>query len=455
MSSIKWPHYSRFSLGYRFEKEKEVVALIFIQYFFILLFSVVLILIYLEHNLLPVTYRYHGLVVLGLISLLFIRLRWVGIAKFLTLTAPAVLLLILPPLAGLVDAEFYFWFPYVPIALSLIPHFILHPIRERSLLIAIILVYFLLGLLIDNLLILKDSHQGEMVEIVRQNRFYYNLIPVFIYSFVNISLGLLFRQNARYEEIMRTQQMDLAQAEKMASLGTLAAGIAHEINNPLNFISGSLHALNTLKSEYLKTLPEPSSEQLKMLGQIEKIMDSSFEGVHRASEIISSLQFFASPSRKEKKVVDLEQLLYPVLLEIRSRLPAHTLLHEEIPTGLNIRCYEEPLQQAIANVLDNAVDAIESKETKDQERIDLTARMDSKNRNPLVRITITNSGPSIPEEELHQVFDPFFTSKEVGEGTGLGMTISYMIISEHQGSIRIRNLEDGVQVDILLPLSVT
>jgi signal transduction histidine kinase len=452
MGSIKWPPYTWFSLGYRFDREKEAVALVFIQYFYILLFSVVLILIYLEKSLLPVTYRYHALVALGICSLLFLKLKWVVFVKVLSLSVPPFLLLLLPPLSGLVEDEFYFWFPYVPIALSLVPHFILHPLRNRNALISTILIYFLLGLLIDNLLILKGNPHEEIVKIVQQNRFYYNLVPVFIFAFVNISLGLLFRQNTRYEEIMRNQQQELAQAEKMASLGTLAAGIAHEINNPLNFISGSLHALNTLKSEYLKTQKGPNPEQQKLIAQMENIMNSSFEGVHRASEIISSLQFFASPSREEKRVQDLDQLLYPVLLEIRSRLPSHTTLHKQIPPGLNIRCYEEPLQQAFANIFDNAIEAIDSKEVKEQERIEMVAEKDPKNRRPLVRISITNSGPPIPENELKQVFDPFFTSKEVGKGTGLGMTISYMIISEHQGSIRIRNLENGVRVEILLPL---
>lgn len=125
---------------------------------------------------------------------------------------------------------------------------------------------------------------------------------------------------------------------------------------------------------------------------------------------------------------------------------------KKIPSGLHIRCYEEPLQQAFANILENALEAIESKEKRENELIELVAEKDLKSRTPLVRISISNSGPLIPEEELKQVFDPFFTSKEAGWGSGLGMTISYMIISEHQGTIRIRNLDAGVLVDIFLPL---
>jgi signal transduction histidine kinase len=182
-------------------------------------------------------------------------------------------------------------------------------------------------------------------------------------------------------------------------------------------------------------------------------MQSSFEGVHRASEIVSSLKFFASPARDEKKVHPLDRLLYPVLMECESTLPEHTVLQKQIESGLRISGYEEPLQHAFRNILENAIEAIESKEVRSHERVELLAEKDTKNRRPLVKISISNTGPPIPEEKLKLVFDPFFTSKEAGKGSGLGMTISYMIIGEHQGNIRIRNLAEGVRVDVLLPLS--
>ena len=452
MNPVQKPAYTKFSLGYRFEEEKETVALVFIQYFITVLFSFVVLLIHLKEEILPITYRYHFMVVLGLLSLLFLRFRWIGLVKGFTLVLPPVALLLAPLICGMVQDEFFFWFPYVPIALSLIPHFILHPIRNRIALIATILIYFLLVLCMKGLLIHFSPAELQIVEIVRANSFYYSLIPIFIFAFVNLGLGLLFRQNARYEEIMKTQQQELAQAEKISSLGTLSAGIAHEINNPLNFISGSLHALNTLKGEFLKTQNEIKPQQQQLIDQMERIMNSSFEGVHRATEIISSLKFFASPIREEKRIQDLDKLLYPVLLDVQSRLPENTKVMKKIPSGLHIRCYEEPLQQAFANILENALEAIESKEKRENELIELVAEKDLKSRTPLVRISISNSGPLIPEEELKQVFDPFFTSKEAGWGSGLGMTISYMIISEHQGTIRIRNLDAGVLVDIFLPL---
>jgi signal transduction histidine kinase len=455
MNTSQKPAYTRFLLGYRFEEDKETVALIFIQYFITLLFTVVVILIHLKDEVLPITYRYHLLALLGILSLILLRFRWIGLVKVITLSIPPIALLLIPLVCGIVQAEFFFWFPYVPIALCLIPHFILHPVRNRIALIATIIFYFLLVLLTDDLLIHFSPPEEPIVEIVRANSFYYTLIPIFIFAFVNLGLGLLFHQNTRYEEIMKTQQQELAQAEKMASLGTLSAGIAHEINNPLNFISGSLHALNTLIGEFLKSQKTITPQQQRLLEQVEQIMNSSFEGVHRASEIISSLKFFASPVREEKRVQDLDKLLYPVLLDIHSRLPENCRILKKIQPGLRVRCYEEPLQQAFSNILENAIEAIESKERKLNELIELVAEKDTKSRTPLVRISISNSGPLIPEEELKQVFDPFFTSKEAGWGSGLGMTISYMIISEHQGTIRIRNLDAGVLVDIFLPLGVS
>jgi len=276
----------------------------------------------------------------------------------LILTLTPIIILILPPLAGLVDDEFYFWFPYVPIAISLIPHFILHPVRHRWALVITLIGYFFLALLIDNYLIYLSDGSETIIPIVMENRFYYNFIPIIIFVFVNVATGLLLAKNLEYEEIMRKQQKELLQAEKMASLGTLTAGIAHELNNPLNFISGSLHALNTLKSEYLKLEKGKSSEKEKLIKQIDQIIKSAFEGVKRATDIISSLKFFASPEQSEKKVNELNRLFYPVLMGIDAKIPDAISLTKEIPPGLEILCYEEPLQQVFSNILDNALDAI-------------------------------------------------------------------------------------------------
>ena len=252
MINMQLPSFEKLSLGHRFDRDREIVALVFINYFLILLFLVIVILLHsADEELVLISYRYHFFILICIINLLLIRAQHITLARVLILTLTPILIIILN-------------------------------------------VYFFLGLLIDNYLIFLSDGSETIIPFVMENRFYYNLIPVVIYIFVNLAIGLLFLKNIRYERIMRKQQDDIIQAEKMASLGTFTAGIAHEINNPLNFISGSLHAINTLKSEYMKQEGETSPEKESLMRQMDQIMEGSFEGVKRATDIISSLKFFAS-----------------------------------------------------------------------------------------------------------------------------------------------------------------
>ncbi|MCK5694459.1 MAG: hypothetical protein KAI08_16460, partial [Bacteroidales bacterium] len=139
---MQLPSIKKLGLGYSFEQERDILALIYISYFYILLFSLVVVLLHSSsEELLPVSYRYHSLILLGIVEILLIRFRFFTLAKLLMLTLTPFLLLILPPLTGLTSDEFYFWFPYVPIALSLLPHFILHTQRDRVVLIITLVAY--------------------------------------------------------------------------------------------------------------------------------------------------------------------------------------------------------------------------------------------------------------------------------------------------------------------------
>lgn len=444
----------KLALGYKFDKQRETVSLIYLSYFYILLFSLVVILLHSsDEELVPVTYRYHSMILLGYVVLILVRFRLINVAKFLILTVTPFLLLILPPLTGLTSDEFYFWFPYVPIALSLVPHFILHTHRDRILLLFSLGAYFLLALFITNYMILLKDGTEKIIPIILENRFYYSFVPLIIYTFVNLTLGLVFAENYRYEQIMIRQQDELIQSEKMASLGILISGIAHEINNPLNFISGGLHALNTLKSEYRKLEGELSPEKRALTEQMEKITENSLEGVQRASDIISSLSFFANPGQIEKSAHDLESLLYSVMLAVERKVPYNVTFSKDIPGGLKVYCYSEQLQQVILNILLNASEAIGEMDDKSQRNIDISARETSRDKKDVTCISIRNNGPAIPEANIKKIYDPFFTVKDSGRGKGLGMAISYMIIREHQGWIEARNEQEWVVFDVILPKS--
>ena len=440
------------ALGYRFDRDREVVTLLYLCYFSILLFGIVLILLHNEtEELILVSYRYHAIILISLIMIWLIRIRLITLARVLMLAMIPFLLIILPPLAGVRSDEFYFWFPYVPIALSLIPHFILHTSRHRPALIIVLVVYFLGAVFIDDYLLLMSDGSEKIIPLVKENRFYYSLIPVIIYIFVNVALGLVFALNHKYQQIMLQQQNELIQSEKMASLGILTTGIAHEINNPLNFISGGLDALNTLNSEYRKLEGPLSPRQEELRQQIDKIMENSREGVMRASDIIASLKFFANPGKAIKQDHDLEKLLHSVILSVEKKLPSHISLSRDIPSGFVIHCYAEQLQQVFIHILMNAIEAIEVAEERKQRRIHISAGEIHRYKTKVGCISISNNGPAIPEDEIGKIFDPFYTSKEAGIGKGLGMSISYMIVKEHQGWIEARNEGDCVVFDVMLP----
>ncbi|MCK5067072.1 MAG: GHKL domain-containing protein [Bacteroidales bacterium] len=442
----------KMTFGYRFDREREVISLLFISYFMIVLFGAIVVLLHAQaEELVPVSYRYHSIILLSLVIIWLIRIRLFTLARVLMLTLIPFILIILPPLAGLTSDEFYFWFPYVPIAISLIPQFILHTSRHRVALIITLVVYFLMALFIDDYLIFLSDGSERIIPFILENRFYYNLIPVVIYLFVNLALGLLFAKIYNYQQIMLRQQDELIQAEKMASLGILTTGIAHEINNPLNFISGGLHALNTLKLEYQKLEGELIPEKKNIQEQMDKIMGNSMEGVQRASDIITSLKFFANPGKAVKRDHNLEQLLYAVMLTVEKKLPYHISISKDIPHRFIIHCYEEQLQQVFINILMNAIEAIEEMKEKKQRRIHITAFETRRDKTEATCISIRNNGPAIPKDKIGKIFDPFFTLKDYGKGKGLGMAISYMIVSEHHGWIEARNEGDNVVFDVILP----
>jgi len=449
---IQLPSIEKLSLGYNFGRDREVVSLIFINYFIIFIFRVIVILLHLKDEVpVLITYRYHAFILLSLFELWLIRKHYITLARILILSLTPFLILILPPLGGVFDDEFYFWFPYVPIALSLIPHFILHTSQNRVALIIVLVIYFLLALFIDDYLIFLSDGSEKIIPVVLENQFYYNLIPLIIYVFVNLAIGLVFAKNFAYEEIMRQQKDELIQAEKMVSLGTLTSGLAHEINNPLNFISGSLHALRTLMDGYVRQEGEVSPEKRLVLDQIATVMDNSFEGVRRASDIITSLEFFANPGKHEKRYHDFEKLLYSVILSIEKRIPYHISLSSKVPPGFKVHCYGEQFQRVLVNVIENAIEAIEETGIKENRTIHVKASEIKRDYIPVSQISISNTGPAIPKKSIKNIFDPFFTLKDEDKRKGLGLAISYIIIKEHKGTIKARNEKGMVVFDISLP----
>ncbi len=272
---------------------------------------------------------------------------------------------------------------------------------------------------------------------------------------------------------LKSTQSQLIQAEKMSSLGKMIAGIAHEINNPVSFISGNLSYarqyfkdLLELVQLYQNTYPNPTGEIQQLISKIDlnflvedwsKLMDSMQVGTRRIQEIILSLRNFSRLDEQDLKPVDIHQGIDNTLLILQHRLRAEGNTgeiqvikdHSQLP---KVTCYASQLNQVFMNLLNNAIDAVETKPdprvitihtsliqnsqcttTASGSANEIQGDIPRTSNSQSVVILITDNGSGMSEEILHKIFDPFFTTKPVGSGTGLGLSISYQIVVEKHG----------------------
>ncbi|MEL7034235.1 MAG: ATP-binding protein [Cyanobacteria bacterium J06592_8] len=264
--------------------------------------------------------------------------------------------------------------------------------------------------------------------------------------------------NETLDELKKTQSQ-LIQAEKMSSLGQLVAGIAHEINNPVSFIHGNLSYLQEYTEDllsfvklYQQCCPNSNLERQLETEEIElsfiqedlpKIMSSMRVGTERIKEIVLSLRSFSHMDEAEFKEVNIHEGLDSTLLIVQHRLKPQAKYSEiEVIKDYGhlplVECYGGLLNQVFMNILANAIDALEeaSLQPKNPENIDhsnqITIRT-SLTSSEWVEIAIADTGSGISPEVKQHIFDPFFTTKPVGKGTGMGMSISYQIITEKHG----------------------
>lgn len=235
---------------------------------------------------------------------------------------------------------------------------------------------------------------------------------------------------------LEKRQDQLVQSKKMSSLGILTAGIAHQLNNPLNNISTSCQIL-------LEELDQGDQEFMS------KMLDNIEQEVHRARDIVKGLLEFSRVRDFALKPIPLEDVVRRSMKLISSQVPPGIDIVDDIPWNLVIHIDAQRMQEVFLNLLMNAIQAI----TEPPGQIRIAAHEDKENQQAV--ITFEDTGAGIPKDELERIFDPFFSTKEVGMGTGLGLSIVYGIIEKHRGTIAVESAEgEGTRFTIHLPLRV-
>lgn len=274
-----------------------------------------------------------------------------------------------------------------------------------------------------------------------------------------------YRDLQQAHAALQTTQQQLIHSEKMASLGQLVAGVAHELNNPISFVLGNVHAMQrycqrlqtyieALENERLPNGPELTAlrSQLRIahvLADLPSLIDGTLEGATRTADIVHGLKQFSARDCEARSPVDLNTVVERALRWMHKALPAHVQVHWQAQQPAQVLGSDGQLQQVVMNLLQNAFDALaNTPESAGEVRIAI------EQEDPYLCLRVRDNGPGIATEHLGRLFDPFFTTKPVGKGTGLGLSISYGIVEQHGGQLSARKLEPrGAEFVLKLPVA--
>lgn len=287
----------------------------------------------------------------------------------------------------------------------------------------------------------------------------------------------LIGKNKKLDETLahlKATQSQILQSEKMAGIGQLAAGVAHEINNPIGFISSNLDALTDymedlsglvnhfqdleklLNDDASDQLSEAIKQQVQTISDFEEQIEIEYlkddipellkdckEGTDRVGKIVGDLKSFAHPGNDEQMLIDINKGLESTLNVVNNEIKYKAEVIREFGELPMVEGFPQKLNQVFMNILVNAAQAIEEKGE---------IKIRTKTEGKYAVISISDTGCGIQKEHLSKIFDPFFTTKEIGKGTGLGMNIAYNIIEDHKGKIDVKSVVGkGTVFTIILP----
>lgn len=313
----------------------------------------------------------------------------------------------------------------------------------------------------------KETEQREKVQALSENERLIKEQNVYLEKMVH----------SRTEELERTlknlqaTQTQLVNQEKMASLGQLTAGIAHEINNPINFVSSNISPLKRDISDIMEVIDlyrtkgelefsADTKKELKnledeieldyLIREVEQLLSGIEDGARRTVEIVRGLRLFSRVDEQDVKRVNIHDGLDSTLILLNNTMQGRIKITKEYGELPMVECLAGKLNQVFMNVINNAIHAL--MDTNHMiKNPEITIR--TATQGECVRIEIQDNGPGMPDRVKEKIFEPFFTTKEVGRGTGLGLSIVYTVIENHNGRLEVNSkVNEGTVFVIILPI---
>lgn len=410
------------------------------------------------------SYRVLIVALLCLLNLYLAKLKLSKLSRLSAVFLIPLLLLLVPTFFGYVEEESFAYYPFVIIAFSILPQILVVPDEERQLFFGSILYYALMLVFIESILHYFETEQFEIERIHSGFFTYYKSVQIGIFLFLHIAVYYLRRLNIRFEhelnaknaildkqndelremlERLQNTQQQLIQSEKLLALGTLTSGVAHEINNPLNFIAGGLDVLQDSIAD--GDISDPRERQ--------KAITIMNEGVERITSVIEALMAFTVSDNDEKEETEIVPVIEETINFLNWGQPENLSIERNYKFEGVVSVYSSKLHHILLAILENAFAEVIRRPKSEKEIIRISTDLIQEKYASFMQIRIFNTGNPIPDTQLAQIFDPFYTTKDPGSGSGLGLTTALIYVKDHGGSIEVENSEDGVSFIIRIPFA--
>jgi len=442
------------------------------------------------------TFRFSLICLISFFNLLLASFKFHKISRISLIVTTPFMLFLFPLLNHVFYNEIFVWYSYAATAISIIPFLVFQFKEERIFWILSAVYNFFYVFFIDEVAIKLGAHNLGIIKYSSSP--YVKFAQLCIYAFVNLSVFYLvslnrksqsnlnkaneelkiknerlvqyqkelFKQNEELRstnEQLKTMQNQLINSEKMASLGVLTAGIAHEINNPLNFISSGILSLKAIIEKYSQIVTEilaknnagetdrevksDDEDSLNKLNENVQIFTKHIEsGIKRTVDIVNGLRNLSVMDESQFIKCDINSIIDSMITLTSANAKERINITKNFSDLPSIFCFRSSITQVFMNLLNNAVQSI-----KDKGNITFTTKL----KDGFIEINIADTGSGIPQHIKSKIFEPFFTTKEVGMGTGLGLSISYNIIQKHLGTIDFESEEGkGTTFTIKIPIDL-